>query len=777
MAPTAVPWTEPPRVLSEHLTPLAEPLTCLLAPAAVESPQAVARLAARALLDLLAGEPANQRAWPAWLAPHQVSAAERLVGMLTRYGGALLADAVGLGKSYVALAVALAFSEPFALVVPAVLVQQWRGLLREHDVAAAILTHESLSGSTFRLSDCPTVRLFVVDEAHRFRNPQTQRYAALARLVVGARVLLVTATPIHNRLGDLCHLFRLFLRDHALSALGVPSLNGAARADGNAQALRAAAARLCVARSRKRVRTGYDRGPVPLLFPERTPTRAIRIGSTDDVQLEAIVGAIARLDAGGDAAALFRLLLLLQLDSSMAAFRESLARYEAFLELGTAAAAEGTTLGRRDFRRLFPAEQDELQLAFFPLLLPPGAGTASETDRALLRLLRELSAGTSDPKADALAGLLEQSCVKTIVFARARATVHYLMRRLRGLRVAAVTGERGWFGSEPARREEVLQAFAPRAQGARDPVAALETRVLLATDLVSEGLNLQDAARVIHYDLPWSPARLAQRVGRIDRAASLHERIDVVAFLPPPALAEAIVLERRLAAKRRVQRAAGAAGSGGGGGGGGGGGFDWCDRLYRLATEEWSAKLSAGSCAAAVAGHERAVVLVLRIGSLVEAVVVTDAGAYADPERATALLERAAVSDAVPIDMSAVERAVRRAAPLIRRRLAAVEDARWRAADRDRLSRRLVPWVLAAARRAARGRRHVELARLDTLVSRLAIGMTAGEEGLLDDLLVRRSPLAMRDVLAWHERLPPLSPDASVPELELVAVASFQPGP
>ncbi len=766
MPPTAVLWSEPPRVLSEHLTPLAEPLTCLLAPTTIDSPRAVAGVAARALLDLLANEPtaAERRAWPAWLAPHQVPAADRLVGILTRYGGALLADAVGLGKSYVALAVAHALGEPFALVVPAVLVPQWRALLRERALDAAILTHEWLSTSVVRPSDCPTVRLFIVDEAHRFRNPQTKRYGALARLVVGTRVLLVSATPVHNRVGDLCHLFRLFLRDHALSAIGVPSLSGAARAGADSRALTTAAARLCVARSRERVQTGYHPGSVSLLFPERTPTQAMRIGAASGAELEAIVATITRLEAGGDAAALFRLLLLSQLDSSIPAFRESLGRYEAFLELGAAAAAEGTVLGRRDFRRLFPVEQDDLQLAFFPLLLPPGTGAASERDRALVRRLRELSAGTVDPKADALATLLDQQAAKTIVFVRARATVHHLMRRLRQLRVAAVTGERGWFGSEPARREEVLRAFAPRAQGARDPAAALATDLLVATDLLSEGLNLQDASRVIHYDLPWSPARLAQRVGRIDRAASPHGRIDVVAFLPPPPLAEAMALERRLVTKRRAQRAAG----------GGGRGFDWCDRLYRIATSESSPERRAHGCSATVCGPDRAVVMVLRIGSLVEAVVVTDAGAHADPDHATALLERAAESDPAPFDREAVERAIRQAAPLIRRRLAAIEDARWRVADRDQMSRRLIPWVLAAARRAARGRRHTELVRLDALVSRLALGMTAGEERLLDDLLTRCSPLALRDVLDWHERLPPVAPDSAAPQVELLALASFQ---
>lgn len=767
MPRTAVHWTEPPRVLSEHLTPLAEPLACLLAPGAVDSPAAVAAHGARALLDLL-GEAEGRPAWPAWLAPHQVPAAERLIAILARHGGALLADAVGLGKSFVALAVALARGEPFALIVPAVLVPQWRELLDRHAVEAPIITHESLSASTHRPPPPATARsrLFILDEAHRFRNPDTKRYRALARLVVGASVLLVTATPVHNRVGDLCHLFRLFLRDHALAALGVPSLARAARGDVDPLVLGAAVARLCVARSRERVRAAYAPGPMPLSFPEREESRTIRAGPAPDPVLAELVAGVAGLEAGGDAAALFRLVLLVQLGSSLAAFRASLARYEAFLELGAAAGRDGRALGRRDFRRLFPAGSDDGQLALFPLLLPPGGAAATERDRALVRRLRELTAATSDPKAAALADLLDQRAAKTIVFVQARATVHHLMRRLRGRRVAAVTGERGWFGSEPAPREAVLRAFAPRSQGARDPVAALATDVLVATDLLSEGLNLQDAARVIHYDLPWSPAVLTQRVGRIDRAASPHGRIETVTFLPPPPLAAAIALERRLATKRRAQID----------GGGGGGSLDWCDRLHRLARGESGeprAPAARGACAAA-AGGEEAVVLVARIGRRVEALIVTDAGAVADPARAAVLLEQAETARPTTLDRRALERAVRRAAPLVRQRLAAVEEARWRAADRDRLSRRLIPWVLAAARRAAARREHTELARLDALVSRLALGMTAGEELGLEELVEGRSALSVRDLLAWHERLPPVDPPEDAPGVALEAAIAFR---
>ena len=146
MAPTAARW---PRILSEQLVPVAEPLTVALAPegASEAPPRGVVASAARALLDGAAVAP-GATPWPAWLAPHQVPAAERLSAMIARHGGALLADEVGLGKSYVALAVALAREEPFSLVVPAVLVSQWRDLLNrfgQQDVP--IITHESLSVS------------------------------------------------------------------------------------------------------------------------------------------------------------------------------------------------------------------------------------------------------------------------------------------------------------------------------------------------------------------------------------------------------------------------------------------------------------------------------------------------------------------------------------------------------------------------------------------------------------------------------------------------------
>src|SRR5213593_151874 len=500
--PPRPPWPpqpQAPRILAEQLAPLREPLAALLRPGTEAPPAVVAAAGARALLDLALLEEAPQ-AWPRWLASHQVAAAQRLIAILQRYGGALLADAVGLGKSYVALAVALALGEPFALVVPAVLVPQWRALLAQRGVAAPVITHEGMSVRTVRQSVSPSVQLFVVDEAHRFRNPDTNRYRALAKLVVGARVLLVTATPIHNRIADLCHLFRLFLRDHDLTALGVSSLRLAARAALDAETLGAVAARLIVARSRSRVQAAYAEGPLALTFPARAAGEIVRAGPLPDDVLGRVIAGVQRLEPPGDAAVLFRLVLLSQLASSPPAFRASLVRYEAFLDLARDAAADGRALTRHEFQRSFPRTAGEdLQLAFLPLLLAPGPMRADARDRDVVRGLRDLAEAAHDPKAEALERLLADRAGKTIVFVQPRATVRYLLRRRR---VAAVIGDTGLFGDEPATRAEVLAAFAPRAQHAPPPARALETDILIATDLLSEGLNLQDATRVVHYDLP-----------------------------------------------------------------------------------------------------------------------------------------------------------------------------------------------------------------------------------------------------------------------------------
>jgi len=162
-------------------------------------------------------------------------------------------------------------------------------------------------------------------------------------------------------------------------------------------------------------------------------------------------------------------------------------------------------------------------------------------------------------------------------------------------------------------------------------------------------------------------------------------------------------------------------------------------------------------------------VLVVRIAKLVEAIVVEGETARTNPAAAARILATVGGADRAVLDRALLQQALDTAAPLIRSRLAAVQDARWRASDRDRFARRLIPWVLSAARRAARRGDGEQLAALDALVSRLASGMTAGEELLLEDLLSSQQPLLVQDLVAWHHALPTADGGDSSIEVELVA--------
>ena len=760
-----------------------ELLTTLLTPGPEGTPHAVLSRAARALLDL-PSIPQTTEAPPPWLAVHQRPAATRLTAILSRYGGAVLADAPGLGKSYVAMAVALMRGEPFTLVVPAVLVDQWKRLCSRFAVTPEILTHEALSrrhaagaaesrgsapvaesdfdrqGPSHRADAEPRVHsrrqprcpsLLVVDEAHHFRNPATKRYRALAELSLGARVLLITATPVHNHIGDLVHLLRLFLRDDALAGLGIPSLKRAAAGESWA-ALPAALAHLVVARSRSRAPS--------LALPVCARGKGVRVGPAPPDRLREMVSGIDKCSPG-PAGALVRMVLLTRLASSLPAFRESVSRQEAFADFSAEAGQSGRALTRRDFQRVFPrGEEPDLQLALLQLLLSPGDGRRDAGDRDSLRHLRELSTGLPDPKASRLDLLLSRHPARTIVFTSSRATARYLQRALqRRHRVAAVMGARGVLPSGPAPVSEVLALFAPVATGVAPPPEALSIDVLIATDLASEGLNLQDASRVIHYDLPWTAARLSQRVGRIDRLGSAHPRVQVLTFLPPAPLADAIRMETRLLIKARVGRRAGL--------------FDWCDRLQALVNDD-------DACLCAVSGREAAVLLVVSAGGTAEPVIVRESGVTADPRVACELLEDAAAAPAVPVDGTAqaiLRSAICRAAPLIRKRLDQLESARWRAGDRDQLSRRLIPMVVREARRAAREGNAPRVTELDAVIERLGSGMTAGEELSLARLAERPAPLTVDSLCRWSERLPrpsgsPLGAPGCrlpAPELQLVA--------
>ena len=447
------------------------------------------------------------------LAPHQRDAVTRILALLDRYGGAILADDVGLGKSFVAAAVAAAMQARRSIIeviVPASLVAQWRDTLRDFEVDARTITHDALIGDRFVAGAAP--RFLVVDEAHAFRNPRTQRYAALARRSVGARLLLVTATPVCNSADDLLALVALIAADDALRPRGVASI-------GDAFAARDLAA-VDVIVSERVIRRERDVLPDALRFGELA-RRVIR-HPVLDVPIDALQFPIS------GSASLLRQFAWRRLESSHAALLESIRRQLRFYER---VVESGRPLSRRDYRRAFAHDEESdsfQQILFWDLWAPRDEvdidGVRDEMQR--LTILRATVEGAPDAKRQLLAEAL--TAEPTLIFTGAAATARDLARHLR---CGLATSRDGIAAVDAFRR------------GAID--------LVVATDLASEGLNLQRAGVVVHYDIPWNPVKLDQRNGRAHRIGQQRPVVRAVYFLPDRDRARVLSV---VAAKNRTRR-------------------------------------------------------------------------------------------------------------------------------------------------------------------------------------------------------------------------------
>ncbi len=515
----------------------------------------------------------------------QLDAAQSVRRALFAHGFALLADGVGTGKSIIALQIineAVLDERSVLVAVPAALLPTWRRLLGPATARIGLVSHTRLA----RVVSASPVRpdLVVVDEAHAFRNPATRRYRALARLTAQADTLLLTATPINNSLLDLYFLLHLRVRDGDLATYGVPDLRRvfearSARtrrssgtsdplgADALPPAVRVALDQIVIRRTREDAIRDL---PAGLRFPSRDPPVAVRypvpgghfghaLRLLSDLEFTAF--APAAIGLPGE---LLRLMLLKRLESGVPAFAASLGRLRDFNVASVAAFACGRFLRPKGRTT---AAGDAAQLEFVEVVgepLPTGLdghdlARAAYRDLARIDALRRITDELSrvDGKLSVLKALLEGPLAgrSVLVFTEFRETAAALWKSLRGYGgVARIDGGGAWLGAVRAGRQEVVRRFAPRSNGASPPPASEAIRWLIATDVLSEGLNLQDAEAVISYDLPWNPVRLIQRVGRIDRLGSPHTRIRVYNFMPDRSLDEITRLLDRIRSKLRAMR-------------------------------------------------------------------------------------------------------------------------------------------------------------------------------------------------------------------------------
>ena len=508
------------------------------------------------------------------LAPFQARAARRGIEIARRYGGVVVADAVGLGKTRVALAIVETLRRdrrlqseerrPIWVCVPARLREQWRRKMRQAGFEAfELLSHTRMSRDDLADPETPP-GILLVDEAHRFRNPSTNRHAALARWTADAPVVMATATPVCNSVWDLYHLVSLFCAEHDFRPIVGLDLEDAFE--------RAEAGEFDVTELIER-----------LVIRRTTPPNDGQFGSRPAVRLEMLTYEPAEPEAwmwanlestlrelSFDACApnwprgLFVEYTLRRWESGPEALGETLERLVEYHRRWLEARRHGRTLDRAGFRELFGGP-GEFRQEVFPFLFPDGGTDGAEEaelepvrrDLEVLEALADRAEAVTGSKRgprSAVVDLARETDEKLLVFTRYQRAADGIYRALREAfggrgRVALATGERGEAtGLGRCSLDEILRRFAPDSYGGEALERHQQIRVLVATDCLSEGVNLQDCGQVVLADLPDSALVVEQRIGRFVRPGSPHETVQV--YLPRPEnWRDTLGLRRRLRRK------------------------------------------------------------------------------------------------------------------------------------------------------------------------------------------------------------------------------------
>ncbi|HVO26244.1 MAG TPA: helicase-related protein [Candidatus Margulisiibacteriota bacterium] len=572
------------------------------------------------------------------LAEFQEDAVKKARKILARYDGVMIADSVGLGKTWIGKKLLEDFAyhmrQQALVVCPASLRPMWETELQDATIPAAIVSQEELGQQDFPVDRCGDVDLILIDESHNFRNRGAQRYENLERIISlnggrgrdGGRkkLVLLTATPINNNLFDLYNQLSLFTRGDRsyFAAAGIGDLYRyflQARRDAKTGteivALFNLLEEVVIRRTRPFIRKAYPEATIrgeKIRFPERQlKTERYDLEATYGGIYEQIVTGIENLrlapynleaykkkdvpkdefEAGRQEAlvGIFKSRYLKRFESSVDAFRISVRRALQFLKTFESYLLDHKLVRSTDFHRLarYVAREDEEDDAT-PSSLADELDEVEEAKDLLAALepvdptqfdLRKLHDAVQhdidvlteiwhrvrdikpsrDAKLQALKALLEGHLAgqKVLIFTYYKDTARYLYRELggeSGKEFRAAIGNplirRMDSGADAKERRSIVECFAPRANK-RPEVAGAEKEIaiLISTDVLSEGQNLQDCAHLINYDLHWNPTRMVQRAGRIDRIGTDFETLFIHNMFPEEGLERLLRLVESLARK------------------------------------------------------------------------------------------------------------------------------------------------------------------------------------------------------------------------------------
>lgn len=536
---------------------------------------------------------------------YQIDAVTQARQKLDAYNGVFISDVVGLGKTYICAMLANSFNRNAykLFVCPPVLVDYWKDVLQEFDVSRCdVVSLGKLDRVIARGTD--KYSYVFVDEAHRFRNSDTEAFTELHQICRGKKVILISATPINNYSSDVENQIYLFQAKQSGTINGIKNIEGffrglkaklnkypkgtapyMAQLRENSEIIRDRLIReIMIRRTRSEIQQYYseDLQKQGLSFPKAGSPEKI-VYSFDDDTDDAFNQTISiikdfkysrytpllylkdkkkyatMLAAQRNMGGFMKGILVKRLESSFYAFRKTLDRFIESYSKFIAMANTGKVYiskkvnvydlldGGDENKLLYLIEQQDV-MEFESNEFTSQFIRDLEADLGQLKSMRYIwSLIKTDPKLEEFRKDLTTNPImdgkKIIVFTESTETAGYLFDNLRGIfgdRIVYYSGQ-----SSPSMKAEIEDSFNPKYRDKGNDKYDL----LITTDVLAEGINLHRANVLINYDLPWNPTRIMQRVGRINRVGTEHDRIFVFNFFPTAQSKKEMPLEERILEK------------------------------------------------------------------------------------------------------------------------------------------------------------------------------------------------------------------------------------
>ncbi|MHA1401440.1 MAG: helicase-related protein [Candidatus Heimdallarchaeaceae archaeon] len=530
--------------------------------------------------------------------------------ILEEYGCVFISDVVGLGKTYIAAMLSHQLDGRTLVIAPPVLLStdspgSWPNVFSDFNLPADFESLGKLDSLLKR--GVNKYKNIIIDEAHRFRTETTISYEQLAQICRGKRVILVTATPYNNSPKDILSQIKLFQKTRRSTIPNLPNLESffyllqsrlkdLDRKDDyqeyvkvvkeNAKEIRERVLKyLMIRRTRNEIRKYFskDLEDQKLKFPEVIDPRALfyRLNRVEDKVFSKTIELIAQKFtyarytpllyykgkvtqpeqlAQKNMGKFMKILLIKRLESSFYAFKNTLGRfinsYEAFLNEFNKG---NVYVSKKYSNKIFEFLENDDDLAIQKLIDEDKAQKYPakdfkkelfidlQNDLAVLKEIQNLWEQINrDPKLLTFIDQLKSRKVlrdnKLIIFTESKETALYLTKNLNKVFSEKVLMFSG--GLSRQTREKVIENFDARARYPKD-----DYRILITTEVLSEGVNLHRSNVVINYDIPWNPTRLMQRVGRINRVDTKYDKIYTFNFFPTQQSNDQIKLKEAAQAK------------------------------------------------------------------------------------------------------------------------------------------------------------------------------------------------------------------------------------